>query len=166
MPGPCRLPARTVCGCRSTMDTKFGSSAAGCLLDRETVEDMRLLWTARGGKMRAAAVVRAHWGADLVVMLPRVARRLRSRCCVQFINADGIVRVRHKIYDVCLVVWIWIWRFDSMMALMDAVKVDRLPRRGCLVGYRGCKSRCVFDISELFVNAQWELPLLGPCIVL
>lgn len=55
-------------------------------------------------------------------MLPRVARRLRSRWCVQFINADGIARlncwVRVEIFGVLSAFVVWIWRFDSMMALM------------------------------------------------
>lgn len=43
-------------------------------------------------------------------------------------------------FGVLPVFVVWIWRFDSMMALMDAERVDRLPRRGCLVGCRGAVS--------------------------
>lgn len=47
IPAPWRFPARTVCGCKSTIDTKLGSSADGVLLDRGTVEEMCLRWIVR-----------------------------------------------------------------------------------------------------------------------
>lgn len=96
MPGPWRLPARTVCGCRSTMDTKFGSSADCGLFDREAVDEMRLHWTARGAGVRAAvdaldaveAAFLAHWRAVLAARLLPGARRFRSRLCVQFMFGE------------------------------------------------------------------------------
>lgn len=86
IPGPWRFPARTVCGCKSRIDTKLGSSADGVLLDRGTVEEMCLRWIVRDTD--DAGLVLKHGDceeADLAKAVRFARRLLRIRSCARFI---------------------------------------------------------------------------------